>query len=106
MTNEEKKSKVAEKLGYKPCQCGNPNCYVPPSGIGLAQQEWLPDYISDDRTRKEMLAVMTREQKKELAHLILKRSDHEMKISVVLTTLDLDQPTFFHLFGKVVGLWE
>lgn len=101
MTLGEKKTKMAVRLGLpNVCQNGfygsDPNCRNLP----------IPDYFYDERTRKDILAVMTNRDKSALCLAVHPYSNSASAPEYMIAILELTQPDFFELAGQAMNLWE
>jgi hypothetical protein len=103
-TREEKLAMVAEKLGvvyHKP---------TPEEIASGSYYQYEPPYDTDANYKDPMLAVMTPEQFDELIARVV---DYPINSPELLPRAyqwqllaKLTQPTFFNLWGQVLGLWE
>lgn len=118
MTLEEKKTKMAVRLGWKRVKVykwsEDGNMRFPKQWIDEVD---LPRFDSDANTRKDILAVMLETQKRRLIDRLWWTNrpsipvndldaDERRIIALNLLLLELTQPDFLELAGQAMGLWE
>lgn len=84
-------------------------------GVINGEKNLVPDYPNDERTRKDMLAVLTPEQQVMIACIIRNatvsyRTESDLNTwavcGLVVFTLNLSQPDFCRAFLKASGKWK
>jgi hypothetical protein len=107
MTIEEKKTKMAVRLGWKPVGELHPSqSYKRPNGCYdyPTNQSW--DWNAN--TRKDILAAMTEDEEDKLISAIagISFSSNEFTYKAMYNCLNLTQPDFFELAGQAMELWK
>lgn len=109
MTIEEKRAAVAKALGWEAHQSWTQKGIVRNEyrwrNKSTGERSWdIPETDQDANTRPEMLKAMTFSEKADLCNRVL-TGEEDGSEDYLVAILELSQPAFFELFGKIKGLW-